>query len=114
MEHALTRVENQREISAARLRSSRYFFHNGEFDSGSERTLAARFKHASRTGRSNTVSGARVSNTWIIYLRMGDNSWKHELIPRNTVGKPFLTVKAGDRKTWRLEMSPWPISLLAV
>ena len=25
-------------------------FYNGEFDSGSERTLAARLKHASRTG----------------------------------------------------------------
>ena len=33
-----------------------------EFDSGSERTLAACLTHASRT--SGNTSGARVSNTW--------------------------------------------------
>ena len=37
--------------------------YNGEFDSGSERTLAARLKHASRTICSNTGSGGRVRNT---------------------------------------------------
>jgi hypothetical protein len=39
--------------------------HDGEFDPGSERTLAARFKHASRTvgGGNPAESGARVSNT---------------------------------------------------
>ena len=26
-------------------------------------------------------SGARVSNTWVIYLRDWDNSWKRLLIP---------------------------------
>ena len=38
---------------------------NGEFDPGSERTLAARFKHASRTVGSacTSESGERVSNT---------------------------------------------------
>ena len=37
----------------------------GEFDPGSERTLAARFKHASRTvaGLRFCESGERVSNT---------------------------------------------------
>jgi hypothetical protein len=38
-------------------------YYNGEFDSGSERTLAARLKHASRTICSNTGSGGRVRNT---------------------------------------------------
>ena len=45
--------------------ANRFFY--GEFDSGSERTLAACLRHASRTGRvsSNMISssGARVSNT---------------------------------------------------
>ena len=27
------------------------------------------------------ISGGRVSNTWVIYLKDGDNSWKQELIP---------------------------------
>ena len=39
--------------------------YHGEFDPGSERTLAARFKHASRTveGACSLESGERVSNT---------------------------------------------------
>ena len=40
--------------------------YHGEFDPGSERTLAARFKHASRTVREVLApleSGERVSNT---------------------------------------------------
>ena len=56
---------------------------HGEFDPGSELTLAARLKHASQTG-SNT-SGERVSNTWIIYLKVGDNSEKFGIIPNVTV-----------------------------
>ena len=38
---------------------------HGEFDPGSERTLAARFKHASRTveGSDSLESGERVSKT---------------------------------------------------
>ena len=35
----------------------------GEFDSGSERTLAAWIRHASRTKWLRSLSGARVSNT---------------------------------------------------
>jgi hypothetical protein len=40
-------------------------YNHGEFDPGSERTLAARFKHASRTVLYLRVqeSGERVSNT---------------------------------------------------
>ena len=39
--------------------------YHGEFDPGSERTLAARFKHASRTVEvlRDLESGERVSNT---------------------------------------------------
>ena len=45
--------------------------YNGEFDPGSERTLAVRFKHASRTVTHLRMrkSGERVSNTWVIYLK---------------------------------------------
>ena len=41
------------------------YLDHGEFDPGSERTLAARFKHASRGGGYLRVSetGERVSNT---------------------------------------------------
>ena len=38
---------------------------DGEFDPGSERTLAARLNHASRAAGSNAESGGLVSNTWI-------------------------------------------------
>lgn len=41
---------------------------NEEFDPGLELTLAVRLKHASQTECSNTFSGERVSNAWIIYL----------------------------------------------
>ena len=40
---------------------------DGEFDPGSERTLAARLNHASRAAGSNAESGGLVSNTWITY-----------------------------------------------
>ena len=38
-----------------KLRRSTPELYNGEFDPGSERTLAARFKHASRTVRRTSV-----------------------------------------------------------
>jgi hypothetical protein len=55
----------------------------GEFDPGSERTLAARY------------SGARVSNTWVICLRVGDNIPKGVLIPHKTTPSKEEAVKAG-------------------
>ena len=69
------------------FRSSDRVFYNGEFDPGSERTLAARFKHASRAGsRSNLVeSGGRVSNTWIIWPTVWDSLAKVRVIPDTTV-----------------------------
>ena len=60
----------------------------GEFDPGSERTLAACLTHASRavTGVACYLltSGARVSNTWVIYPRVRDNHSKVWLIPNKT------------------------------
>ena len=46
---------------------------HGEFDPGSERTLAARLNHASRTAGSNTESGGLVSNTWVTYPLVWDS-----------------------------------------
>ncbi len=67
----------------------------GEFDSGSERTLAACLTHASLTGRSNTVSGARVSNAWVICPQDGDNLPKGGLIPNKTTESVDSEVKGG-------------------
>ena len=57
----------------------------GEFDSGSERTLAAWLRHASRTEYhgSNIVvfSGERVRNTWVTCREVGDSPGKLGLIP---------------------------------
>ena len=59
---------------------------HGEFDPGSERTLAARLKHASRTNVHPRVggSGGRVSNTWVICPPVGNSTWKHVIIPHDT------------------------------
>ena len=46
---------------------------DGEFDPGSERTLAARLNHASRAAGSNAESGGLVSNTWITYPDVRDS-----------------------------------------
>ncbi len=69
----------------------------GEFDPGSERTLAACLRHASRTVRPVTLrgngytSGARVSNAWVIYPQVWDNFGKLELIPdKTTISLDFV------------------------
>ena len=85
----------------------------GEFDSGSERTLAAWIRHASRTIPIYRDSGKRVSNTWVIYLRARDNIPKGVLIPNETTTSHGVEVKGRDRKACHLRMSPRPISLLA-
>ena len=46
---------------------------HGEFDPGSERTLAARLNHASRAVGSNAESGGLVSNTWVTYPLVRDS-----------------------------------------
>ena len=73
-------------------------FDNGEFDPGSERTLAAWIRHASRTRKfpsGNEYSGERVSNAWETYPFVGDNSSNELLIPHTTSGPPGLVVKGG-------------------
>ena len=63
------------------------------FDPGSERTLAAWIRHASRTRKVSSeteYSGERVSNAWITYLRDGDNFSKGKLIPNNVQVHKFL------------------------
>ena len=60
------------------------YIDNGEFDPGSERTLAAWIRHASRTRKfpsGNEYSGERVSNAWETCLRAGDNTPNGVLIP---------------------------------
>ena len=55
-------------------------------------------------------SRERVSNTWVIYLRVGNNTGKLVLIPHDILWPNGRGIKAGDRKAWRLKMSPRPIS----
>ena len=57
-------------------------------------------------------SGARVSNTWVIFPRAGDNIPKGVLIPHKTTTSREVEVKAGDRKTLHLRMSPRPIMVV--
>jgi hypothetical protein len=62
---------------------------SGEFDPGSERTLAACLTHASRARKGASApeySGARVRNTWAICPEDGDNPAKVGLIPNKTTG----------------------------
>ncbi len=68
------------------------------FDPGSERTLAAWIRHASRarTVVLATVhgdSGERVSNVWTTYPPVWDNFGKLELIPDGFSGAPALLNK---------------------
>ncbi len=41
------------------------------------------------------VSGARVSNAWVIYLRIGDNTAKAVLIPNDISGTSVSKIKGG-------------------
>ncbi len=74
-----------------------------EFDPGSERTLAAWLRHASRTGRAvgncGSFSGGRESNAWVTYLEHGNNSGpqgplaKVLLMPDEVAGSHGLATK---------------------
>ncbi len=69
------------------------YIDNGEFDPGSERTLAAWIRHASRTRKLSSeseYSGERVSNGWKTCPSMGDNSSNELLIPHTTLGSHDL------------------------
>src|SRR5438874_11380456 len=74
----------------------RQLFFEG-FDSGSERTLAAWIRHASRTnpsgGNSAGGSGERGSNAWITCLRDGDSPSNEGVIPGDLVGRHLLASK---------------------
>ena len=72
---------------------------DGEFDPGSERTLAAWIRHASRAICRKTESGERVRNTWGTYPLAGDNIAKAVLIPDDLKGPHGSLGKDGlDRK----------------
>ena len=81
----------------------------GEFDPGSERTLAACLTHASRARKSpqgDEYSGERVSNTWATYPSVRNNPAKAGLIPNDVPrGHPWGT-KGGERKQLSLKDGP--------
>ena len=92
-----------------------YFeFSFGEFDSGSERTLAAWIRHASRT-RCCTFdlrkvgaveSGGRASNAWASCPQVGDNPPKGELIPDVFSQGILGRIKVGILRNLPLEEAP--------
>ena len=91
--------------------NSNFSYINGEFDPGSGRTLAACLTHASRTEFKRKLanlklSGGRVSNAWITYLKDWDNTGKLVLIPDKLIGAPALMRKGAIR----IKMGPRPIS----
>ena len=61
----------------------RFKTHHGEFDPGSEGTLAACITHAVERGRIlRDLEEWRTGEEHVrIYLSVGDNFWKRELIP---------------------------------
>ena len=63
-----------------------------------------------RTGLLQTASGERVSNTWGICPRAGDNIPKGMLIPHKLTIPMGIERKAGDRKAWHSRMTPRSIS----
>src|SRR4029077_19946960 len=71
-------------------------FH-GEFDPGSERTLAACLTHASRTRKGSQdprYSGERVSNTWVTCPWIRNNLPKGGLIPDDIAWSSDCAIKA--------------------
>ena len=82
---------------------------HGEFDPGSERTLAAWIRHASRTRKfpsGSEYSGERVSNAWETCLLAGDNIPNGVLIPHDTKRPHGLLVKGGLYIMLSLEDGP--------
>ena len=69
-----------------------------EFDPGSGSTLAACLMHASRTGSSSGgLRGGRVRNTWATCPGVGDNPWKHGVIPHGLTCRVGRVRKAYGR-----------------
>ena len=74
-------------------------FSHGEFDPGSELTLVACLSHASRTRKPSSegeYSGERVSNAWVTYLRVGDNTPNGVLIPNDKMGLRSSSLKVAS------------------
>ena len=74
-------------------------FSYGEFDPGSELTLVACLSHASRTRKPSSegeYSGERVSNAWVIYLLVGDNTPNGVLIPNTKAELRLSSSKAAS------------------
>ena len=72
--------------------------YNGEFDPGSERTLAAWIRHASRTRKVPSgaeYSGKRVSNAWETSPSIGDNTPNGVLIPNTIISSHDGLMKGG-------------------
>ena len=82
---------------------------HGEFDPGSERTLAARLKHASRAaGRLRAPeSGGLVSSAWVTRPPDGDSPQKCGVIPDKAAR---AGAARGKGQTPRRGSGPRPIS----
>ena len=88
-------------------------FRFGEFDPGSERTLAACLTHASRARKSrqrDEYSGERVSNAWVIYPPARDNLPKGGLIPDDVPVGILREAKGASVSSSHWRRSPRPIS----
>src|SRR5215467_14757379 len=89
---------------------------NGEFDPGSERTLAACLTHASRTRKGSQdprYSGERVSNAWVTCPWVRNNLPKGGLRPDDDAGSSDPAFKADlFIESWRPGRGSRPISLL--
>ena len=72
------------------------------------RTNAGGVVQACKSHDSARNSGRRVSNTWAIYPRVGDNISKEVLIPDNIIRWHHRVIKGGA--SCRLRRSPRPIS----
>ena len=64
-------------------------------------------------GQLETVSGGRVSNTWVTYPGDWDNISKGVLIPGKTTPRERRGKTMASDLSYRAEMGPRPISLLA-
>lgn len=73
--------------------------------------LTAWMRHASRTKCSNTFSGERVSNTWVICLQLGNNGWKRPLIP-NVVVRGIFNYQSGGSKDLAVDEEPMRYQLV--
>jgi hypothetical protein len=67
------------------------------FDPGSERTLAAWIRHASRANPSNGGSGVRGSKAWMTYPGIGDSPSRDGVIPDDVATPKLRRPRRGPR-----------------